>query len=249
MDRAIRGMPPGGATPRQSREPSPRGAGILGNAGRSSCDARVLPVLFGADGGMYREFRAAVEMCRQVEIKAFVVHGPRTALWCLKFILENGGTPMGRHTKFKADAKLSSSDPGVHMHHEAMRLIQTALCIDQLDGSNSATVELLCREAQMVEEKYAAKLRMVDPFVEDGEYFMKTHAGQSNVMMAPALREWIAEQMKADAAVLKERRKAREERQLTSGLPADQRDPNPNKNKKNKKDKGQQETPKGEGGS
>ena len=151
-------------------------------------------------------------LCQETRVDNFLVDGPRTAGWVLRFMVENGSTPLGRHAKFKADAGLSVTDPGVVAHEHLCKLLQTALTVDQLDGTNCATVELICREIQMVEEKYADRLRSQDPLHEDGEYFMKT--SPSNVCMCPAFREWIGEQMRGDASVMKERRKAREERQL-----------------------------------
>ena len=166
---------------------------------------------------MYREFRSAVGACVQVDIPNFLVKGPRTAMWCFRFILEHGGTPMGRHAKFKSDAGLTAADPGVITHEHLMKYLQAALCVDQLDGTNSATVELICREAQMIEDKYSDKLRTKSEFGEESEYFMKTDLGQPNVMMCPALKTWVAERVREDAAILKERRKACEERQLLQG--------------------------------
>ena len=201
---AIRGGPGGAAAP------VARGGGG---------DARTLPVKFDSDGSQYREFREAVGLCEQMEIERFVVQGPRTALWVMRFICENGGTPLGRHTKFKSDAGLTSADPGVVTHEHLCKLLQTALTVDQLDGSNSATIELICRELQLVEEKYGDRLRSKDNFSEEGEYFMRTSVGQSNVCMCPALRTWISEEVRSDAAILKERRKAREERELARAPP------------------------------
>ena len=128
----------------------------------------------------------------------------------IRFICENGGTPLGRHTKFKADGGLNAGDSGVSTYENLCKLLQTALTMDQYDVTNSATFELVCRELQMVEERYSDKLRSLDPvFGEDGQYFMETSTGDSNVCMDPRLREEISEQMKSDAAVMKERRKAR----------------------------------------
>lgn len=201
---AIRGPPGGGTAP-------------AGRAGAG--DARTLPVKFETDGSQYREFREAVGLCEQIEIERFVVQGPRTAMWVMRFICENGGTPLGRHTKFKSDAGLTAADPGVVTHEHLCKLLQTALTVDQLDGSNSATIELICRELQLIEEKYGDRLRSKDAFAEEGEYFMRTSVGQANVCMCPALRTWISEEVRSDAAILKERRKAREERELARAPP------------------------------
>ncbi len=90
--------------------------------------------------------------------------------------------------------------------------------MDKLDGTDLATVEIF-REIQMIEEKYAERLTTVDPFAEDGQYFTKTSTGHGSVRVCPELRERIAEQMRTDSAILKEKRKAREERQLLRAPP------------------------------
>lgn len=51
-------------------------------------------------------------MMQEAEIRDFAVRGPRTVRWVLRFVAENGGTPIGRRTKFKSDARVSASDPG-----------------------------------------------------------------------------------------------------------------------------------------
>ncbi len=48
---------------------------------------------------------------------------------------------------------------------------------------------------------------------------MKTSAGHGSVCVCLELREGIAEQMRTDASIVKERRKAREETQLIRAPP------------------------------
>ncbi len=80
-------------------------------------------------------------------------------------------------------------------------------------------MELICREIQMIEEKYGERLTSTDHFAEDGQYFLRTSTGHGNICMCSELRLWIAEQMRADPAVLKERRRAREERVIRRAPP------------------------------
>ena len=197
---------------------SPRPAGS--SDGRQQAgDARTLPLLFERDGSQYREFRSAVELSQEETIPKFVVKGPRTTAWVLRFLLENGGAPLGRHSKFKADANLNAGDPGVAMHSSLCKILQAAVTVDQLDVSNLASLELVCRELQMVEERYSDRLRTQNALVEDGDFFTMTSVGQHNVCMSPELREWISDQVRVEASVMKERRKAREERQLARSPP------------------------------
>ena len=195
-------------------------AGPLGAAGGGG-DARTLPVKFDATGPPYREFREATELCSESEIKGFVVRGPRTAAWVLRFMSENGGTPLARHSRFRSDARLSGTDPGVTQHETLCKLLQVAATVDQLDCTNLGVIELICREIQMIEEKYAERLRSHSELSEESHHFLGTNMSKGNVCMSPALRDYIASEMRDEASILKERRKAREERQLQRAPPAD----------------------------
>ena len=57
----------------------------------------------------------------------------------------------------------------------------------------------------------SGKLQSAYEVVESG-LFLGTTETKGNLCICPALSEWISEQLKAEAAVAKERRKAREER-------------------------------------
>ena len=74
--------------------------------------------------------------------------------------------------------------------------------------------ELMCRELQMIEERYAERMRTASEFSDEAHLFLGTHSSRGNVCMAPSLREWISSEMRDEAAIMKERRKAREERLL-----------------------------------
>lgn len=176
-------------------------------------DARTLPVRYDTSGVPSRGFKEAVELCSQSEIPGFLVRGPRTARWVLNFLAEQG-SPLQRHTRFKTDAKLSSSDPGMAQHEQLCKLLQTGACFDQYDMTNSAMVELICRELQMIEERYSSRLHGASELSEEAHLFLGTHSSRGNVCMDPALRDWIAGQLRDDASIAKERRKAREERQM-----------------------------------
>jgi len=87
-----------------------------------------------------------------------------------------------------------------------------------------AAAELVCRQLQLIEEQQyedsaaagAKKDGKTDKAAADTEtsIFMGTQATRSGICVCPALTEWLAEQLRAEAAVAKERRKAREERAL-----------------------------------
>ncbi len=77
----------------------------------------------------------------------------------------------------------------------------------------------MCRELQMIEERYSERLRSTNEMSEESHLFLGTHSSRGNVCMDPALREWIATELKDEAAISKERRKACEERHLQHAPP------------------------------
>ena len=128
-------------------------------------------------------------------------------------MLQKNGSPLSWHQTWKSNGKLNDSDP-VMLHHEAQcRFLGTAACYDQLDLCTIACGELVCRQRQIGEEKLADRF-------EDGKdqlsdyYQMAGATHRSQLCICPALKEWCAEEARKETAVLKERRKAREERAL-----------------------------------
>ncbi len=81
---------------------------------------------------------------------------------------------------FKKDGGLTALDTGVASHEHLCKMLQTALTVDQFDGANLATAELICREIQMIEEKGAEKHPTPDICGEDSQYFVKTTTGRGS---------------------------------------------------------------------
>ena len=180
-------------------------------------DARIMPVRISAQGERHRDFRSATDLLSENEWKDWPVRSPRTLGWVCRFIVENGGTPMGRHTKWKSDAKLGT-EPGVAEHESACKLLQTLLCYDQLDAGNLAAGELIARQIQMVEEKYKERLQGSSSSSghpqSDSFLYMGTSLTRGTVCICPALMEFVSGELQKETSILKERRKAREERTL-----------------------------------
>jgi hypothetical protein len=196
---------------RGPRIPADGGAGV----GSSPDDARTLAIVRDALGHRYRDFVAAVKDMREDPWDDWPITGPRTTLWVLQFICENGGTPMGRHTKFKGDCRLQSTDPGVIAHEKACRALQVACCYDQVNAVNMAVIELLCRDIQVQEERHrGAYENHMGEELADSHLFYGTRLMQGTICVCPLLKEHIAEELHKETQVSKERRKAREERAL-----------------------------------
>jgi hypothetical protein len=180
-------------------------------------DARTLPVLFDPDGARYRDFKDGILACSQSAFGDWIIKGPRTTSWCLKFILESGGYPIAHSTKWRNENKIQATEPDAILHEFLCKLVQTGMCYDQLDLTNNAIFELIFRELQQLEQKHSEKTAARgDSGATEAlsEHNLMMGLQQPTFMMSPELRTWISTELSQEAAVLKERRKAREERTL-----------------------------------
>ncbi|CAK0840721.1 unnamed protein product, partial [Prorocentrum cordatum] len=73
---------------------------------------RMQAVVLDPQGVRYIDFRAAAVRMHELPWADWPLKGPRTLLWVLNYICRNGGTPLGRHLKWKVEAYLDEEDPG-----------------------------------------------------------------------------------------------------------------------------------------
>ncbi|CAK0806130.1 unnamed protein product, partial [Prorocentrum cordatum] len=183
----------------------------------TALDARGLAIHKSAGDGRHLGFREGVKQLTETAWPSWPLLGPRTAGWVCHFIRDQDVAPRSRHARFKAEAGLSSSDPGVDFHEFCRRLLQIGIQFDQLSVSELAIFELICRKAQMIEYKYRDRYlhRMGaagDDLAEDEHIYFGTSETRGLMMISPALSSYVAAELHKDAIVLKERRKVREER-------------------------------------
>ena len=145
------------------------------------------------------------------------MRGPRTVMWCCKFIRDQDAGPRSRHTKWRSEVGLERTDQAVQDHEFCMRVLQTAVQYDQLNVSELASMELVMRRAQVAEFRHRERLfgraGGGDELLEDEHLYMGTGETKGLLMVSPALSEYIADELHKESTVLKERRKIREERQ------------------------------------
>ena len=199
------------------------GAGAFAADGAGTpADVRVLPVAYDSTGTRRRTFESAVALITEDEFADYPIKGPRTLGrtlgWGLRFMLEHGGTPNGWHRKWKSEMKLQSTDGGVEQHDSACRLLEFATTYDQLNLGNLAWGEACMREVMVAGERYK------DRAIGSGDAQGVARLNEKNLFLGqeqrqalcihPGLIEYIGKEMAKEALVLKERRKAREERAL-----------------------------------
>jgi hypothetical protein len=199
--------------------------GSLAADGGGVGDLRVLPFLT-TPGPVARSFESAVLALSESPGTKWAVLGPRSVKWLCAAILEQGPGPRQRHYWWRSVLRLTASDNGVDDHCFLSDVIETAVCCDQLNVSELQCFEKIARRLQLWEEVYSVKLRKaeggeeVDGWLDERAIFLGQGKSRGHALVCPLLEEWVAKQLEKESAVLKERRKAREERQLAGGLTA-----------------------------
>ena len=118
--------------------------------------------------------------------------------------------------------RLTTADLFVDDHLFISELLEAFVCFDQLNASEISAVELVARRYQLYEEYYGHSLRCVEGgasaevWLDERQLFLGQDRGRGKALVCPLLEEWVAERLKSESAVLKERRKGREERMLAS---------------------------------
>ena len=127
---------------------------------------------------------------------------------------------MARHDKWKNDCHLKANDAYVAEHAVLCGCVHQATTYDQLNLPELASFELLFRRIQMIEEHHRHRLQSggfgggIDD--EEEHLYYGTSTKRTGLMMAPELRDFVAEKDKTRAKIDKWRREAREERSLAA---------------------------------
>ena len=96
------------------------------------------------------------------------------------------------------------SDLGGAEHQLAMRLIEIALCYDQLNITELACFELIFRKAQLAEMRHREKMighNASDDMVEDEYLFLGIGETRRLVMVCPQLVDHMSEQLDNEASI------------------------------------------------
>ena len=192
--------------PAQVDEPDTAAPGI---------DARVLPVRYNKNDSRFRDFRDSVDMCAEHEFSGWPVPGPKTAEWCLKFMVNRAGTPLGWHALWRSNGRLQESEHLVQQHLSFCEVLEASATYDQVNIPALAGLELVCRQIQICEDKLSHRFDDTTADAATQDYFlMSGSTSKQQLCVCPALMTYITGESAKRNAVLKERRKAREERVL-----------------------------------
>ena len=197
--------------------------------GEPEVDARVLTVHRLPDGRRHRSFVEALSELAETQWESWPVAGPRTLLWCLRHVADCDRHPLAHHTRFKQIAGVQHHDAGIAVHELSMRVLEYAVCYDQLAASELACLEIVARQAQLVELKYRDRVIAgtsgaggCGTLDADDYLYLGTSRTRGQLMIDPRLEEFVAGELQKESGAAKERRKLREERGLQAPPPAEQ---------------------------
>ena len=139
-------------------------------------------------------------------------------------VVRRGGfqtiTLVQRHFWRRSILGLTAADSGVDERHSLCQLLEEATVTDQLNIGELETSEDVARRLQLWEEAYGARLRQAEAgdggvgWLEERSLFL------GRGLVCSALESWVSDRLAAESAILKQRRKGREERALARGLGA-----------------------------
>jgi hypothetical protein len=137
--------------------------------------------------------------------------GPATAGWFLDQVAVGGMPSMvARHHRWKSDSGVRSNLPAVFEHEVISSVIDVAVINDRLNIKNLVSFELLLRRLQLQES--AITESPDNPSYEGARHFMGIGERRGGALINPVLAQYVATELGKEAAILKEKRKAREAR-------------------------------------
>ena len=134
--------------------------------------------------------------------------------WLLQKWRDEGKSPISHHDTWKTSSRIPEGDRAIHEHYLLCRALFELLVVDQCNAPALKSAELLCRRLQLIEEAY--RVNPSNPDYSGCDHWMGWGAMPGGTTVSPALRRHVAGEMKAEAEVAKESRKAREEKKLAS---------------------------------
>ncbi|CAE8609421.1 unnamed protein product [Polarella glacialis] len=174
-------------------------------------DLRVLPVHFDAQGSRRREFAASVLIMSDLAPQGggLQLRGPSSALPLLKTMRDQSLTPAMSHEYWVRNSRIPEGDRSVYEHEVIMRVLEAMITVDQLNVPCLQSAELLLRRAQVIKEAHRISPGLPD--YSSADIYMGWAYRQRGAGIDQALTAHVASELKAEAAIAKEARKAREE--------------------------------------
>ena len=172
-------------------------------------DLRVLDPVYDGQGTRRVEFAEAVSRMSQDAMPGggLQLDGPPSCLGVLKSMVGRGLTPVTDHERWVRASDIQKSDRSVYEMEVITRVVE-AFVIDQVNLPNLVGGELLLRRWQVIRE--AHRVSPGAPDYSSADIFMGWQYRRGDGVHQP-LAKFVADELKDQAAIAKESRKAKEE--------------------------------------
>ena len=190
------------------------------NGRPARCDSRILSRKKNALGSPERPLTELVAEMKEVPMGWSLI-GPRTAKWCLNYLVVESLGFEAHHERFRQLCKLEPAAWGVQEHFQLSMVLRQLIQVDMMDGLNSLGVELMFRRLQTIEYAHSEKAREMESrsvggklSLEEQYTFGSLVRQAGTLMIAPTLLEHVKAEVQKDVELQKNMRKAREERDI-----------------------------------
>ena len=173
-------------------------------------DLRVLPLKFDAQGQRRAEFAEAVSSMQGLDMPGgkLQLSGPASALGVLKNMVDRGLTPVTDHEHWMRTHEIAKGDRSVYEMEVITRVMEAFIMTDQLNVPNLKGCELLMRRWQLIREAHRISPNNPDYSASDVIMGWAYRKGDG---VEPGLAKFVADELRDQAAIAKESRKAKEE--------------------------------------
>lgn len=190
------------------------------NAKPCESDIRIVKIKMNAVGTPERPLADIVAETKEYKV-AWKISGPRTARWCLNYLVIEGFGFEAHHERFRQLCKLEVTTWGVMEHFQLSMILRQLIQVDMLNGYNNLGIELMFRRLQTIEYAHSEKAREMESKAVGGKLSLEEQMTfgslvrqAGTLMIAPTLLEHVKLEVEKDVQLQKNIRKAREEREL-----------------------------------
>ncbi|CAK0813222.1 unnamed protein product, partial [Prorocentrum cordatum] len=174
-------------------------------------DARITPIRRNRQDRRERTWAEMTAVLKQESFGAdWQLPGPRSSLWCIEFINQEGSGLLGHHERFKTACRLDWNSWGVFEHFNICQALTQGLLVDQLDGSNLIMVEYQFRRLQTIEFGHSERAREAESksyqgkmSLEEQHAFAGTTRASSTLMICPELLDYVRTEVEREAKLAK----------------------------------------------
>ena len=173
-------------------------------------DLRVLPIRYDAQGQRRAEFGDVVSQMSQDDMPGgkLQLDGPPSALEVMRSMVLRGLTPVTDHEHWVRTHDLAKGDRSVYEMEVITRVMEAFVTVDQVNVPNLKGCELLIRRWQLIREAHRISPTAPDYSAADVIMGWAYRKGDG---VEPSLAKYVAGELRDQASIAKEARKAREE--------------------------------------